>query len=73
MNLSMYELMRINRWTRVRYPPPPPMYNPVVIVYLINLERAKDRLSSAKEAFNKVGLNYNLEIAVDGKDNSASS
>tara|TARA_B100000963_G_scaffold227772_1_gene198657 strand:- start:565 stop:1347 length:783 start_codon:yes stop_codon:yes gene_type:complete len=44
------------------------MYNSVVIVYLINLERAKDRLSSAKETFNKVGLNYNLEIAVDGKE-----
>ena len=44
------------------------MYNSVVIVYLINLERAKDRLASAKEAFNKIGLIYNLETAVDGKE-----
>jgi len=44
------------------------MYNLFVITYLINLKRADDRLISAKEAFDKVGLIFNLEIAVDGKD-----
>ena len=44
------------------------MYNSYVIAYLINLKRAKDRFVSAKEAFDKIGINFNLEIAVDGKD-----
>ena len=39
-----------------------------VIAYLINLKRANDRLISAKEVFDKVGINFNLEIAVDGKE-----
>ena len=39
-----------------------------MITYLINLKRANDRLVSAKDAFDKVGINFNLEVAVDGKD-----
>jgi len=39
-----------------------------VIAYLINLKRANDRLLSAKESFDKAGINFNLEVAVDGKD-----
>ena len=39
-----------------------------MIAYLINLKRANDRLISAKEVFDKVGINFNLEIAVDGKE-----
>jgi glycosyl transferase family 25 len=39
-----------------------------VIAYLINLKRANDRLVSAKEAFDKAGINFNLEVAVDGKE-----
>ncbi len=39
-----------------------------MITYLINLERADDRLVSAKEAFDSVGINFNLEVAIDGKD-----
>tara|TARA_B100000579_G_C22606123_1_gene744993 strand:- start:52 stop:819 length:768 start_codon:yes stop_codon:yes gene_type:complete len=39
-----------------------------VITYLINLKRANDRLVSAKETFDKVGINFNLEKAVDGRD-----
>ena len=44
------------------------MYNFIVIAYLINLKRAEDRLSSAKETFNKVGIKFELEVAVDGKE-----
>jgi len=39
-----------------------------VITYLINLKRANDRLVSAKETFDKAGIIFNLEEAVDGKD-----
>ena len=39
-----------------------------MIAYLINLKRANDRLLSAKESFDKAGINFNLEVAVDGKD-----
>tara|TARA_B100000035_G_scaffold246797_1_gene215495 strand:- start:907 stop:1674 length:768 start_codon:yes stop_codon:yes gene_type:complete len=39
-----------------------------VITYLINLKRANDRLVSAKETFDKVGIVFNLEEAIDGKD-----
>ncbi len=39
-----------------------------MITYLINLKRANDRLVSAKETFDKVGINFNLEKAVDGRD-----
>ena len=39
-----------------------------MIAYLINLKRANDRLVSAKEAFDKAGINFNLEVAVDGKE-----
>ena len=39
-----------------------------MITYLINLKRANDRLVSAKEAFDKAGINFNLEVAVDGKE-----
>ena len=39
-----------------------------MITYLINLKRADDRLVSAKETFNKVGIVFNLEVAIDGKD-----
>ncbi len=39
-----------------------------MITYLINLKRANDRLVSAKETFNKVGIDFYLEEAVDGKD-----
>ena len=39
-----------------------------MITYLINLKRANDRLVSAKESFDKVGIHFNLEEAVDGKD-----
>ena len=42
--------------------------NFIVITYLINLKRANDRLVSAKETFDKAGINFNLEVAVDGKD-----
>tara|TARA_Y100000591_G_scaffold26879_1_gene19776 strand:+ start:289 stop:1056 length:768 start_codon:yes stop_codon:yes gene_type:complete len=38
-----------------------------VIAYLINLKRANERLTSAKEAFDKIGINFILEEAVDGK------
>ena len=44
------------------------MYNFIVIAYLINLKRAEDRLSSAKETFNKVGIKFEREVAVDGKE-----
>ena len=44
------------------------MYNFIVIAYLINLKRAEDRLSSAKETFDKVGIKFELEVAVDGKE-----
>ena len=44
------------------------MYNFVVIAYLINLKRAEDRLSSAKEAFDRAGIKFELEVAVDGKE-----
>ena len=43
------------------------MYTSKVIAYLINLERANDRLVSATETFNKVGIKFELEVAVDGK------
>ncbi len=43
------------------------MYNFIVIAYLINLERANDRLVSATETFKKVGIDFKLEVAVDGK------
>ena len=39
-----------------------------MITYLINLKRANDRLVSAKETFDKAGIIFNLEEAVDGKD-----
>ena len=39
-----------------------------MITYLINLKRASDRLVSAKETFDKAGIIFNLEEAVDGKD-----
>ncbi len=39
-----------------------------MITYLINLKRANDRLVSAKETFDKVGIVFNLEEAIDGKD-----
>ena len=44
------------------------MYNFIVIAYFIHLKRAEDRLSSAKETFNKVGIKFELEVAVDGKE-----
>ena len=43
------------------------MYTSEVIAYLINLERARDRLVSATETFKKVGIKFELEVAVDGK------
>ena len=39
-----------------------------MITYLINLKRANDRLVSAKETFDKAGIDFNLEVAIDGKD-----
>ena len=39
-----------------------------MITYLINLKRASERLISAKETFEKAGINFTLEEAVDGKD-----
>ena len=39
-----------------------------MIAYLINLKRANDRLVSAKETFDKAGINFSLEVAVDGKE-----
>ena len=39
-----------------------------MIAYLINLKRANERLVSAKETFDKVGIIFNLEVAIDGKD-----
>ena len=39
-----------------------------MITYLINLKRANDRLVSAKETFDKAGINFNHEEAIDGKD-----
>ena len=39
-----------------------------MIAYLINLKRANERLVSAKETFDKVGIIFNLEVALDGKD-----
>ena len=44
------------------------MYNSIVIAYLINLKRAEDRLLSAKETFDEVGIKFELEVAVDGKE-----
>ena len=35
--------------------------------FLINLEKAKDRLNSCDEEFKKIGLDYILVKAVDGK------
>ena len=39
-----------------------------MITYLINLKRANERLVSAKKAFDKAGINFNLEEAVNGED-----
>ena len=37
--------------------------------FLINLEKAKDRLNSCDQEFKKVGLDYVLVKAVDGEEN----
>ena len=37
--------------------------------FLINLEKAKDRLNSCDEEFKKIGLDYTLVKAVDGEEN----
>ena len=37
--------------------------------FLINLEKAKDRLNSCEVEFKKVGLDYTLVKAVDGEEN----